>query len=241
MVHQDRLGKDLTEYHIEHGAAGKTKAQRQTQGADLTNQITQQRTQNGGNAGRSGDQYRFPLAHTAGNQGYGYSHTFRDIVQTDQNGQHQRGAAHHTFVAGIGRTDGHALGYIVQGNGAGHHDTGNEQGELIAAGITMPSLAEALQKCNGEIFPFGWWHLLKAMYLKKPETLDLLLIGVRPDYKNKGVPSIVMCDLLETCNKLGFKYAETNANLENNTAVQALWTIFEREQHKKRWVFGKEI
>ena len=117
----------------------------------------------------------------------------------------------------------------------------NEQGELIAAGITMPSLAEALQKCNGEIFPFGWWHLLKAMYLKKPETLDLLLIGVRPDYKNKGVPSIVMCDLLETCNKLGFKYAETNANLENNTAVQALWTIFEREQHKKRWVFGKEI
>ncbi len=117
----------------------------------------------------------------------------------------------------------------------------DENGELIAAGITMPSLAEALQKCNGEIFPFGWWHLLKAMFIKKPDTLDMLLIGVRPDYQNKGVPTLVMCDLIETFNKMGFKYAETNANLETNTAVQALWTPFEKEQHKKRWVFGKEL
>ena len=117
----------------------------------------------------------------------------------------------------------------------------DENGELIAAGISMPSLAEALQRCNGEIFPFGWYHLLKAMFIKKPDTLDLLLIGVRPDYQNKGVPTLVICDLIETYRKLGFRYAETNANLETNTAVQALWTPFEKEQHKKRWVFGKEI
>lgn len=117
----------------------------------------------------------------------------------------------------------------------------DENGDLIAAGISMPSLADALQKCNGELFPFGWWQLLKNMFIKKPETLDLLLIGVRPDYQNKGVPTLVICDLIETYNKLGFKYAETNANLETNTAVQALWTPFEKEQHKKRWVFGKEI
>ena len=117
----------------------------------------------------------------------------------------------------------------------------DENGDLIAAGISMPSLATALQKCNGELFPFGWWQLLKNMFIKKPDTLDLLLIGVRPDYQNKGVPTLVICDLIETYNKLGFKYAETNANLETNTAVQALWTPFEKEQHKKRWVFGKEI
>ena len=117
----------------------------------------------------------------------------------------------------------------------------DENGDLIAAGISMPSLAEALQKCNGELFPFGWWYLLKNMFIKKPDTLDLLLIGVRPDYQNKGVPTLVICDLIETYRKLGFKYAETNANLETNTAVQALWTPFEKEQHKKRWVFGKEI
>ena len=117
----------------------------------------------------------------------------------------------------------------------------DENGDLIAAGISMPSLASALQKCNGELFPFGWWHLMKNMFIKKPDTLDLLLIGVRPDYQNKGVPTLVICDLIEVYNKLGFKYAETNAMLETNTAVQALWAPFEKEQHKKRWIFGKEI
>jgi len=117
----------------------------------------------------------------------------------------------------------------------------NKEGDLIAAGITIPSLAEALQKCNGELFPFGWWHLLKAMYWKKPDTLDLLLIGVRPDYQSLGVNSLLFVDLFQNYKKMGFKYAETNANLETNAKVQALWTPFEKEQHKKRWVFGKDI
>ena len=117
----------------------------------------------------------------------------------------------------------------------------NENGELIALGITIPSLSEALQKCNGELFPFGWWHLLKAMYWKKPDTLDMLLIGVRPDYQSKGVNSLLFTDLFQTYKKMGFKYAETNANLETNAKVQAMWSPFEKEQHKKRWVFGKEI
>ena len=115
------------------------------------------------------------------------------------------------------------------------------KGDLIGAAITMPSLSEALQASRGEIFPFGWWHLLKAMFWKKSDTLDMLLIGVRPDYQNKGVNSLLMVDLLETYKKLGFKYAETNANLETNVKVQAMWQPFEREQHKRRWVFGKEI
>lgn len=117
----------------------------------------------------------------------------------------------------------------------------DSKGDLIAAGITIPSLSEALQKCNGEIFPFGWWHLLKAMYWKKPDTLDLLLIGVRPDYQNRGVNSLLFVDLFQTYKKMGFKYAETNANLETNSKVQAMWDPFEKELHKRRWVFTKEI
>jgi GNAT superfamily N-acetyltransferase len=114
-------------------------------------------------------------------------------------------------------------------------------GELIGAGITIPSMSEALQKCNGEILPFGWWHLLKSMYWKKPDTLDMLLIGVKPEWQSKGVNSLVFIDLFQRYRKLGFKYAETNANLETNAKVQAMWTPFERELHKRRWVFGKEI
>ena len=117
----------------------------------------------------------------------------------------------------------------------------NPEGELIAAGISLPSLSEALQKCNGEILPFGWWHIMKAMFWKKPDTLDLLLIGVRQDYQNKGVNSLLFVDLFENYKKMGFKYAETNANLETNAKVQAMWTPFEKELHKRRWVFGKEI
>ncbi|MBE6233828.1 MAG: N-acetyltransferase [Bacteroidales bacterium] len=117
----------------------------------------------------------------------------------------------------------------------------NEKGELVAAGVSMPSLAEALQKCNGEIFPFGWYHLLKAMYWKRPDTIDFLLIGVLPEYQNKGVNTLIFMDMLDNFHKLGFKYAETNANLETNTKVHQMWEAFEREQHKKRWVFAKEI
>ena len=117
----------------------------------------------------------------------------------------------------------------------------NEKGELVAAGVSMPSLSEALQKCNGEIFPFGWYHLLKAIFWKKPETLDLLLIGVKPEYQNKGVNTLIFIEMFNNYKKMGFKYAETNANLETNAKVQAMWKPFEKEQHKKRWVFGKEI
>ena len=114
-------------------------------------------------------------------------------------------------------------------------------GELIAAGVSIPSLSRALQKCNGEIFPFGWWHLLKAMFLKKPDTLDLLLIGVRPEWQSKGVVALLFVDLFQTYRDLGFKYAETNAMLEDNHKIQSMFEPFEKELHKRRWIFGKEI
>ena len=117
----------------------------------------------------------------------------------------------------------------------------NDQGELVGAALTMPSIASALQKCNGEIFPIGWWHILKSMYWKPTDTLELLLIGVRPDYQNRGVNSVLCVDILENCHRMGFKYAETNANLEDNVKIQAMWAPFEKEQHKKRWIFAKDI
>ena len=117
----------------------------------------------------------------------------------------------------------------------------DKDGNLIAAGVSIPSLSRALQKCNGEIFPFGWWHLLKAMFLKKPDTLDLLLIGVEPEWQSKGVVALLFMDLFQTYRKMGFKYAETNAMLEDNVKIQSMFGPFEKELHKRRWIFGKEI
>ena len=117
----------------------------------------------------------------------------------------------------------------------------NDKGELVGAAAAIPSLSVALQKCRGELLPFGWWHLLKSMFIKRSETLELLLIGVRPDYQNCGVNSLIILDLAERFREMGFKYAETNAMLESNDKIHAMWRPFEKEQHKARWIFGKEI
>ena len=117
----------------------------------------------------------------------------------------------------------------------------DKEGNLIAAGVSIPSLAEALQKCNGEIFPFGWIHILKALFWKRSDTVEFLLIGVKPEWQNKGINSLIICDLLKRYRENGFLYAETNANLETNTKIQAMWGPFEHEQHKKRWIFAKNI
>lgn len=117
----------------------------------------------------------------------------------------------------------------------------DENGELIAAGITMPSLSKALQKCGGNLFPIGWWYLVKNMYLKKPDTLDMLLVGIKPEYQNKGVNAMLFVDMFSNLTKLGFKYAETSAELETNTRVQQLWNSFDKEQHKRRRVYVKEL
>ena len=117
----------------------------------------------------------------------------------------------------------------------------NEEGELVAAGVSMPSMSKALQKCGGKLFPFGWWYLIKAMYFKKPDTLDLLLVGIKEEYQNKGITTLLFYDLFHTFKEMGFKYAETSAELETNTKVHQLWSMFEREQHKRRRVYTKKI
>ena len=117
----------------------------------------------------------------------------------------------------------------------------DENDRIVAAGVTMPSMSKALQKCGGKMFPLGWWYMLKNMFIKKDDTLDLLLIGVRPEYQDKGVNALIFADLFPRLRALGFKAAETNANLEDNRKVQSQWVWFEYEQHKRRRVYGKSL
>ncbi len=117
----------------------------------------------------------------------------------------------------------------------------NEQNEIVAVGISMASLSEALQRAKGKLFPFGWVHLLKALMLKRPKMLDLLLVAVRPDYQGKGVNALLFTDLIPVYKKLGFEYAESNPELEMNDKVQNQWQYFEHEQHKRRRCFRADI
>lgn len=116
-----------------------------------------------------------------------------------------------------------------------------EDGELVAAGISMASLSKALQKAQGRMLPFGWFYLLKALFIKRPKVLDLLLVGVKPEYQSKGVNALLFYDLVPTFKKMGFVYGESNPELEENKKVQAQWSAFESVQHKRRRAFKKAI
>ena len=114
-------------------------------------------------------------------------------------------------------------------------------GKLIGVAIMMPSLAHAVQKGRGYLFPFGWWHLVKSMYLKHEEAVELMIIAVDPEYRNRGVHAMIFNELIPALIKGGFKYGESNAEMETNTKVQNLWNDYKKEFKRRRRVFSKEI
>lgn len=110
---------------------------------------------------------------------------------------------------------------------------------LVALGVAAPSIAKALKKSRGRLFPFGWAGLLRAFV--KNDTIDLLLVAVRPDLQSKGVNAIVINEIMHGCRKMGIIRAETGPTLELNAKVLAQWKTFEIEQHKRRRCFKKHI
>lgn len=112
---------------------------------------------------------------------------------------------------------------------------------LVAFGIVMPSITRALQKCKGRLFPFGWFYILRSMYWKYEENYEMLLIGVKPEYQKKGVNAIIFVDMYNQLSAGGFKYGESNGELESNIDVRSQWGEAEVEQCKRRRVYKKAI
>ena len=117
----------------------------------------------------------------------------------------------------------------------------NENNEIVCVGISMSSLSRAMQKAKGKLFPFGWFHLAKALKWKHDKVLDLLLVAVRPDYQGKGVNALLFTDLIPIYQQMGFEYAESNPELEINEKVQSQWQYFKTEQHKRRRCYKANI
>ena len=116
----------------------------------------------------------------------------------------------------------------------------DEDEKLVGLGITMPSFSRAVQKSGGKLFPFGWWHILKAMR-GKTDTVDLMLIAVAKEYLNKGVNALLFADLIPGYIKNGYKWAESNPELEENSSVQLQWQYFDYRQHRRRCAFKKSL
>jgi len=117
----------------------------------------------------------------------------------------------------------------------------NDKGELVAFGISMPSIVKALQKTRGKLFPFGWLPLLNAMFLNHGDVAELLLVGVRPDYQNSGVNSLVFMDMFRKFSAMGIKRCESNAVLETNLKNQGQFREFNPVSKKRRRSYIKKL
>lgn len=113
-----------------------------------------------------------------------------------------------------------------------------EDDAVVGVGICMPNLSYALKSSGGNIFPFGFIPLMRALY-GKVNVIDMLIIGVTPEYQNKGINALIFCDIIEVANKLGAQWCETNPELEINHKVQSQWDDFDATLHKKRRAFIK--
>ncbi len=116
----------------------------------------------------------------------------------------------------------------------------DENDDLVAVGISLPSLSKALQRSRGKMFPTGWYHLWRAIR-GKVDVVDLLLVAVKPEYQNKGVNALLFSTLIPAYIANGYKYAESNLELEGNESVQRQWEYFERRQHRRRRAWKRPI
>lgn len=117
----------------------------------------------------------------------------------------------------------------------------NDKDEIVAFGITMPSIVRALQRSRGKLFPFGWWYIAKSLFFKREEGVEMLLVGVNPEYRNSGVNTLVQLDMFKKYTDAGVKWAETNAILETNIKNQGQFKEFDRECKKRRRSYIKPL
>ena len=119
---------------------------------------------------------------------------------------------------------------------------GNDGNKLIGFGVSFPSFTDTLQEIgNGKLFPTGWWKILKLLKHHRTDTVDLLLIGVLPEYRQKGANALIFADLIEQYRRYGFKWAEAMPQMESNKGVQSQWQYLESQQHRRHRCYKKSL
>ena len=117
----------------------------------------------------------------------------------------------------------------------------DENENLVGVAIMMPSLSRALRRGKGARRFWGYLPLAWTLFVRRPKNTDLLLVAVKPEYQGKGVNALLIADLIPTYARLGYRYAESNPELETNSKVQSQWDYFDHVNHKRRRCWVKEI
>ncbi len=115
----------------------------------------------------------------------------------------------------------------------------NDQDEVVGFGLVVHSLTKALKKAKGRLFPFGLLHIRYALQFN--DTIDMLLIGVKPEYQNKGAQALIFEKIINTIYRKGIKYVESTRELEDNQKVQQLWSGYDFRQHKRARCYLKSL
>ena len=116
----------------------------------------------------------------------------------------------------------------------------DKDGKIIGFGVLVPSIAKALKKSDGKMFPLGIFRMLRALNGKN-DTLEMFFVAVHPDFQSLGLPAILIHELAKKIIGNGVKYCETGPMLETNTAVHSMWRHFEKRQHRRRRCYIKNI
>ena len=112
--------------------------------------------------------------------------------------------------------------------------------KVVGVGITIPSLSRAFQKCrNGRLFPFGWWHVLRALKYQKTEGVDLLLMGILPEYRSKGANALMFADLIPWYQKYGYKWGEPSGYGKHRKRAKPMGTSETRKPQKAQMLHEK--
>ena len=115
----------------------------------------------------------------------------------------------------------------------------DKEDKLVAFAIVMPSFSEALQKAKGKLFPFGLFHLLKAK--KNSKDVIFYLIGIDPEYQNKGVTAIIFNEYHKTFTEKGIEMCYRTPELEENLAIKQMWKHFDPVIYKRRRTYRKDL
>lgn len=113
--------------------------------------------------------------------------------------------------------------------------------KVVAFGLVVPSMSEAAKKSGGNLFPFGFIHILKALNAKKCDCLNFMLVAVDPELQNRGINAPLLCEMFESAKKYGVKYCETGPMLETNSKIHSMWKRFDKIQHHRRRCYIRKI
>ncbi len=115
----------------------------------------------------------------------------------------------------------------------------DENGKVVCVGLCIPSISEAIRKSNGHLTPAALVRILRAK--ARPKVIDLALVGVDPEYANRGIPIMMIAGMMKMLESSGVEYAETNLNLEDNYSIRNMWKRFEQKENKRRRSYVKRL